>query len=216
MSHLLATDNLVCGYDTPILGPLNLEFPAGAFVLLEGPNGIGKSTLLRTLVGLQPPLSGEVNWSVDIESRRYVPQVRTLDPVLPATVADVIETGALRGSGLQSLWSGIDDEHIDELLQHVQMAEFRDHLFRELSEGQKQLVLLARALVGDAEVMLLDEPTASMDPDRQDRALDLLQRQRDTHDLSIFLVAHGNQEARRAADLILKIDKSRQVTIQSA
>jgi len=216
MSDILTTDQLVCGYDAPVLGPLELAIPAGAFVLLEGPNGIGKSTFLETVAGLHAPLSGDYEWAVGADRLRFVPQVRTLDPILPATVADVVATGAQRGGGLAGLRATIDDATLREVLGHVEMAAHRTHLFRELSEGQKQLVLLARALVGESAVLLLDEPAASMDPDREERALDLLERQSETRDLTILMIAHGSRLARHAADRILAIDRNRNVELEAA
>lgn len=216
MDDILTTDQLVCGYDSPILGPLDLAIPAGAFVLIEGPNGIGKSTLLETVAGLHVPLSGSFEWAVEIARRRFVPQVRTLDPVLPATVEDVVATGAHRGAGLQGLRAHVDADEIVSVLERVGMADHRDHLFRDLSEGQKQLVLLARALVGEASVILLDEPTASMDPNRETEALELLEGARQRRNLTLFIVAHGSEAAREAANTLLTIDRDRNVELQSA
>ena len=216
MRDILTTDALVCGYDTPILGPLDLTVPDGAFVLIEGPNGIGKSTLLETLVGLHAPLSGTYDWAVGTEHLRFVPQVRTLDPILPATVEDVIATGAQRGDGLSGLRVTVDNQEIADVLGRVDILEHRTDLFRELSEGQKQLVLLARAMMGEASAILLDEPAASMDPNREARAFELLSRERAERDLTVFAIAHGSQEAREAADTLLEIDRNRHVEMRSA
>lgn len=210
---IVELDALVCGYDDPLLGPLDMTVSRGVFVLIEGPNGIGKSTLIQTLVGLLDPLSGDYQWSVDPRSIRFVPQVRTLDPILPATVADVVATGTQQGGGLSGLRATADADAIRGALRRVEMTDVADHLFRELSEGQKQLVLLARALMGDADVLLLDEPTASMDPEREQRAFELLRRQMHSSDLTIFTVAHGSKHAHDAADKLLEIDHDRHVTI---
>lgn len=216
MTDILTTNQLVCGYDSPLLGPLDLAIPSGAFVLIEGPNGIGKSTLLETVAGLHAPLSGSYEWTVDADRLRFVPQVRTLDPILPATVEDVIATGANRGTGLGGLRATVDDEELAEVLERVEMRDCRSHLFRDLSEGQKQLVLLARALVGESAAMLLDEPTASMDPDREQRALALLDEQCEAHGSTILIIAHGTPAARSAADRVLSIDRDRNVELEAA
>lgn len=210
---LLQTHQLVCGYDDPLVGPLDLAVPTGAFLLIEGPNGIGKSTILKTLVGLLEPIAGSYDWSIPRSDRRFVPQVLTLDPVLPATVADVVATGALRGGGLAGLRRDVPASDIQRVLGEVQMEEITDHLFRDLSEGQKQLVLLARALLGDPDALLLDEPTASMDPQRERRAIDLLARLHRDRGTSIFIIAHGSEATRRAADARLVIDESRNVEV---
>lgn len=213
---LLTTEGLVCGYDSPLLGPLDLAFGRGDFVLIEGPNGIGKSALLKTFVGLVPALSGSYAWAIEQKDRRFVPQVRTLDPILPATVADVVATGAQRGTGLAGLRHRASDEAIERALRRVEMRDAMSALFRELSEGQKQLVLLARALLDDPPAMVLDEPAASMDPDREQRAVDLLEEQRVEHDTTLFVVAHGSTPAREAATHILEIDRQRRVELRES
>lgn len=215
MTEILTTEELICGYDAPMFGPLSFAIPTGSFVLIEGPNGIGKSTLLKTLVGLDAPISGDYRWHVSREERRFVPQTRTLDPILPATVADVVATGAQRGGGWGGLRLSATDAEIDRALEQVKMHDARDALFRELSEGQKQLVLLARALIGTPSVILLDEPTASMDPAREDRTIGLLERRHIEDDLTIFMIAHGSQAARDACDTRLVFDRDRSVELLS-
>jgi ABC-type Mn2+/Zn2+ transport system ATPase subunit len=216
MDDILTTDQLVCGYDTPLLGPLDLAIPAGAFVLIEGPNGIGKSTFLETIAGLMPPLSGSYRWTVKASRRRFVPQVRTLDPLLPATVEDVVATGAHRGAGLQGFRPDVDHDEICRLLERVDMGEYRTHLFRDLSEGQKQLVLLARALMDEARAMLLDEPAAAMDPTREQLAVDILREEHRKRGLTLFVIAHGSRSTREAADTVFSIDRDHDVDLQSA
>ena len=210
---ILQTTELVCGYDAPLLGPLDLSLDAGDFVLVEGPNGIGKSALVKTFVGLIEPLSGSYEWAVDDKRLRFVPQVRTLDPILPATVADVVATGSQQGSGLAGMRVSASESEIGDALERVEMAGHRRDLFRELSEGQKQLVLLARALLGDARALLLDEPTASMDPRREKRAVGLLRRECDERGRTVLMIAHGSEHARRAADAAIEIDRDRRVEV---
>jgi zinc transport system ATP-binding protein len=211
---LLTTQNLEVGYDSALLGPIDLEFEAGQFFLIEGPNGIGKSTLLKTLIGLIEPIRGSYEWVVPKGELRFVPQTRTLDVLLPASVGDVMGTGFQRGSGWSAIRSSPDHGDIDRALELVGMADVHKRLFRELSEGQKQLVLLARALLGEPSVILLDEPAASMDPEREQQAVDLLERQRDEFGRTIFVIAHGSPPAQAAADRVLRIDRDRHVHLE--
>lgn len=202
---MLELHDLICGYDEALIGPVDLHVERGQFILVRGPNGIGKSTLIKTLIGLLEPISGSFEWEAREEQLRYVPQVVSVDVMLPATVGDVVETGLQRGSG----WAGIrapdDTSDVSTALELVGMSDYRDHLFRELSEGQKQLVLMARALLGEPDVLLLDEPTSAMDPEREQMAIDALTHQADKHKLTVFIIAHGSQPTLQRADAILDI-----------
>lgn len=208
---ILRLNKLELGYQTTILGPIDLEVPKASFVLIEGPNGIGKSTLLKTLIGLARARDGSYEWQVESKRLRFIPQTRTLDVLLPATVIDVMETGFQRGGGWSSFRSRPDRAEIRRALESVGMYQVRKKLFRELSEGQKQLILLARALMADPAVILLDEPAASMDPQREKIAVDILKREQLERDCTIFMIAHGSEPSKNAADHLLEIDRDRQI-----
>lgn len=213
---LLSTKQLECGYESTLIGPVDLTIEAGQFILIRGPNGIGKSTLIKTLIGLIEPISGTYEWTAKEQNLRYVPQVVSIDVMLPATVKDVVATGLQRGSG----WAGIrapdDTTDVHRALELVGMSSYSDKLFRELSEGQKQLVLMARALLGSPSVLLLDEPASAMDPDRERMAVDLLSRQADKHELTVFIIAHGSEPTFERADAILDIDDKGHITLAPA
>lgn len=204
-------DCLEVGYTSTLLGPLNFAVQPASFVLVEGPNGAGKSTLLKTLLGLLPARAGNFHWSVGAQSLRFVPQTRTLDMLLPATVQDVLRTGLLHGTQRLAPCKRTQHHEIDRALTTVDMRDAARALFRELSEGQKQLILLARALLGNPAAILLDEPTASMDPQREERTLSILKHQQESGTM-ILMIAHGSEPARRAADHLLTIDHARQAT----
>lgn len=213
---MLVTTQLECGYDRTLLGPIDLDVEPGQFILIRGPNGIGKSTLIKTLIGLLPPISGDFSWNVDEENLRYVPQVVSVDVMLPATVEDVVATGLQRGDGWTGLRAPKDTSDVDKALELVDMAAHSEQLFRELSEGQKQLVLLARALLGSPRALLLDEPTSAMDPEREKMAVGVLARQADKHGLTVLIIAHGSRPTRERADAILDIGDHGRVSLLPA
>lgn len=206
---------LACGYDgKAICGPLEFSLEAGTFMLIEGPNGIGKSTLLKTLVGLLQPVSGAVEWHVADNARRFVPQTRTVDPILPATVTDVVATGMQDNRNWLGFRARRHKVAFRQALAQVGMEAFQHELFRELSEGQKQLVLLARALLGQPSVLLLDEPAASMDPNRAEHAIEVLRQQQRQHGTTIVMIAHGLGPAQRAAEVLLRFDHRAAVQVE--
>lgn len=212
---LLRVNDLVCGYNKrPVVGPLSFHLHESTFMLIEGPNGVGKSTLIKTLIGLIPPVSGSFDWSIPPQSLRFVPQTRTLDPMLPATVFDVLATGLHRGRGLGALRVKINSKELEKVLETVQMEGFAHHLFRELSEGQKQLVLLARALLGTPQLLLLDEPAASMDPEREAETIDLLHEIQSKMGVTVMMIAHGSTLARRASTRIMSVARGGRIQIE--
>lgn len=214
-SMLLRVDGLTCGYDaTPVVGPLNFHLHEKTFMLIEGANGVGKSTMMKTLIGLLDPIDGDYEWSVASPQLRFVPQTRTLDPMLPATVFDVLATGLHHGGGLASVRVDIDAVQLKEVLETVGMTGYEDHLFQELSEGQKQLVLLARALLGEPKVLLLDEPAAAMDPGHETRTMELLHDIKRDSGLTIVMIAHGSPAARAVSNRIMTIHRDGSLEIE--
>ena len=212
---LLRVRDLECGYNKrTIVGPLSFHLHESTFMLIEGANGVGKSTLIKTLIGLLPPVCGSFEWEVPPQSLRFVPQTRTLDPMLPATVFDVLSTGLHRGSGLSSLRIKIDRAQLTKVLHTVHMEGFANHLFRELSEGQKQLILLARALLGEPRVLILDEPAASMDPEREAEPIDLLHEIQANSEVTIMMIAHGSPRARSASTRIMTVERGGSIHIE--
>lgn len=212
---LLRVDGLVAGYHkTPVLGPIDFHLHEKTFMLIEGANGVGKSTMLKTLIGLLEPIEGSYNWEIDATELRFVPQTRTLDPMLPATVFDVLTTGLHQGGGFRSARVSIDKPKLHRALAKVNMEGFAEHLFRELSEGQKQLVLLARALLGEPKVLLLDEPAAAMDPGHETETMELLHDIKQDSGLTIVMIAHGSPPARSVSNRIMTVDREGTIEIE--
>ncbi len=169
MSVAVEVQNLSVAYQhRPVLRGVSFRCPAGTVVGVIGPNGAGKSTLFKALLGLVPPAAGTVHlfgqpvWQ---QRRRlaYVPQRELIDWDFPATVADVVMMGRVTRIGWLRRPSVADRQRVEEVLARVGMAEFRDRPIGRLSGGQQQRVFLARALVQDADLLLLDEPFVGVD-----------------------------------------------------
>jgi zinc transport system ATP-binding protein len=162
---LLTCEGLVIGHrGRGLLPPFDLEVRRGEILLVVGRNGAGKSTLVRTLLGLLAPVRGQVRAARPDLRLAYVPQDAGLDEIVPVRAREVAGWGHLRGWRFLRPWlrRGERDE-VARVMTEVQAEAFADQRFRELSGGQRQRVLFARALAGGAELVLLDEPTASMD-----------------------------------------------------
>ena len=177
---ILEVHDLWAGYDDEdILKGVNLEVFPGDFIGLLGPNGGGKTTLFRVLLGLLQPRKGTVSimGKPVREGRKhlgYVPQHIEFDREFPIRVWDVARMGRLSHSSLMRSLKADDDAVVERALDSVGMLEFRERHVGDLSGGQRQRVYIARALASEPDVMLLDEPTASVDPKARTNIYDLL------------------------------------------
>lgn len=177
----------------PALEAVDLEVEPHDFLGLVGPNGGGKTTLLRVLLGLLEPQQGSVRVfgraPHEVRSKiGYVPQHSSIDLGVPAQVLDVVLMGRLAHSS----WGPVfGKEHLaaaHHALELTRTTELAGRRFGELSGGQRQRVLIARALAAESELLLLDEPTTGVDIHRERELLDLLHRLNET--LPIVLVSH--------------------------
>jgi zinc/manganese transport system ATP-binding protein/zinc transport system ATP-binding protein len=172
-------DNLSCGYDrTPVLERVSLTLPRGSFAGVIGPSGAGKTTLLKSILGLAERYSGEVRVNgreipagIHPTGVGYVPQVESVDWSFPATVNDVVLMGLATKPGRWPWASRAERRAIDETLADLGLDGIGRRHIRDLSGGQQHRVFLARALVGKPQILILDEPTASVDIKTRDDIL---------------------------------------------
>lgn len=192
-----------------ILDDVSLTVEAGDFLGIIGPNGAGKTTLLKIILGLLPPARGEARlFGQPLQSFRewhrigYVPQRIALDPALPATVQEAVTTGLAYHCGLFCLghprgarqsWiagRGADRRRALDTLSLVGMDKHRTARIGALSVGQQQRVLIARALVTEPEILILDEPTGGVDPEAQASFYALLHTLNRRRGVTLILVSH--------------------------
>ena len=180
-----------------VLEGINLTVEPGDFLGIIGPNGSGKTTLLRIVLGLREPTRGTVRlFGHPPSSFRqwgrlgYVPQKAMLDPALPATVHEVVATGLVPALGLFGRIGARQRQRIGEVLGHVGMQTHATARIGALSTGQQQRVLIARALVSNPELLILDEPTGGVDPEAQTSFYALLQHLNRERDVTLILVSH--------------------------
>ncbi|MEX1008618.1 MAG: metal ABC transporter ATP-binding protein [Acidimicrobiia bacterium] len=181
----------------PVLSDVSLSVRAGEFAALAGPNGSGKSTLLRIVLGLLAPDAGTValfgtppgqlrdKWRVG-----YVPQRLRSAPDLPATVHEVVASGRLAKQGWWKRTRSADREAIDHALESVALSGYRRRLLGELSGGEQQRALIAKALAAEPELLVLDEPTAGVDVESQQLFRDSLVHLVREHAAAVLLVSH--------------------------
>lgn len=203
----LSTAGLEYGYlpQEPLFPPLDLCCRAGEITAVLGTNGRGKTTLLHTLIGHLAPLSGTLHRAEHIG---FVPQIFT--PPFSYSVLDMVLMGRAATIRLFALPSARDVAAARDALAQLGIADLADTDFNALSGGQRQLVLIARALASECRMLILDEPTAALDWQNQARVLRLLQRLAKTADLSILLTTHDPAHALAIADRALLLMADRQ------
>lgn len=203
----LSTTGLEYGYppQQSLFLPLDLCCRAGEITAILGTNGRGKTTLLHTLIGHLPPLAGTLQHAGHIG---FVPQIFT--PPFSYSVLDMVLMGRAATIRLFSMPSARDIEAAQSALALLGIADLASADFSALSGGQRQLVLIARALASECRMLILDEPTAALDWQNQARVLRLLHRLAKTTDLSILLTTHDPAHALAIADKALLLMADRQ------
>jgi len=170
-----------------ILKDVSIEIPQKEFLGIIGPNGGGKTTLIKAILGLIKPISGQILvMGKQIKEAKniigYVPQYNSFEKDYPISVFDVVKIGTI-GKNFNNVTF-----EINNALKLVEMYEFKDRLINELSGGQKQRILIARALVSNPKILLLDEPTASVDTKSGRNFYELLKEL--NKDITIVMVSH--------------------------
>lgn len=194
METFISLENVWAGYpQTPVLEDINLNVKAQDFIGLIGPNGGGKTTLLKVLLGLLKPHQGTVrilDRPVD-QGRKYigyVPQLLELDRNFPIQVKDVVSMGRLGKRKIFHRYNKKDREIVRRSLDQVGMLDKGDRPIGDLSGGERQRVYIARALASEPKILLLDEPTANVDSRIQNSIYELLKELNEY--MTIVMISH--------------------------
>ena len=217
---MIKCENITIGYGTRVVQhDLSFTLEAGQIVALLGANGCGKSTLLRTLAGLQPALAGECHFSLSevvfersglssfseqSERSKLIALVLTERlSVESATVRDVVAMGRYPYTSFLGTLSAADRRIIDEAMEQVDVADLADTFYNDHSDGEKQRILIAKALAQQTPVILLDEPTAHLDLPSRIRTLNLLRNIAHEQGKTILISTHELDLALRTSDRVL-------------
>jgi ABC-type Mn2+/Zn2+ transport system ATPase subunit len=210
MEHVLDANHVTVDLGGKrILEDVSFWIPKGEFVCLCGPNGAGKSTFLKTVLGLVHPTSGEIKILGQPPKRGtrqvgYVPQRKTFDREFPATAVELIVAN-IRGSWPLRITAG-EREKARKVLHRVGGEKLIDKSLADLSGGETQRVFLARALVNDPPLIILDEPTAGVDVRGRAEFLDLLAEISASEELAAILVTHNPAAVVRCAERVVYLE----------
>ena len=188
---LLTFENVTLGYGRRmVLSGLNFTLRAGDYVGIVGPKGAGKTTLLHAILGTLRPQAGAITVHRKPLTFGYVPQAQTMNDLFPLTALDIVLMGRFRSLGLLRRPGRADRERALFALEQVGVPELAPRLFREFSGGQKQRTLMARALVSEPDVLVLDEPTNDMDVAAEHATMELVDRLHEERGLLVLMVSH--------------------------
>jgi len=183
-THTLEAHDLSCGYSgKAVLEHVSFKIQSGDIICILGPNGVGKTTLFKTLLGFQKPLSGYVTLDgvnrSELSRRElaqkvaYVPQLHTTP--FSFSALDVVLTGCISHLGIFETPSKEDYARADMIFDELGITDLEDRIFTQLSGGEQQMVLIARSLMQDSNILVMDEPTAALDFGNQIRVLSCIE-----------------------------------------
>ena len=190
MSTILELKNITAGYEgIPVLKEVNLAIKEQDFIGIIGPNGGGKTTLLKVILGLMKPFSGDIHYYVSKTNLfGYLPQNSQFDRRFPISVREVVMSGLMSEKKLYRYYSRQDRIKADELLIKYGMGDYSKAPIGELSGGQMQRVFLCRAIISSPRILILDEPTTYVDSNFEKEFYTILKELNKT--LSIVMVSH--------------------------
>lgn len=208
---LLICHDLKVGYDRhTVAGPLSFSVDEGDYLCIVGRNGCGKSTLIKTLAGLQPALAGDLFWKEGMSARDvgYLPQ-SSVKRDFPATVREVVQSGCLNRMGLLPFYTPAQRKAARMYMQKLHVEELAGKSFCKLSGGQQQRVLLARALCASGRAVIMDEPVTGLDPVAMQEMYEGIEQLNRQEGLTVIMVSHDLQAAMRYATHVLHMDEER-------
>ncbi len=197
MDPIISLKDISVKYQNVIaLHDVNLDIFQGEYIGIFGPNGSGKTTLLKAILGLVKPFKGSVKFVDTMHSEKmrpsisYVPQNPSVNKTFPATVLEVVEMGLYARIGFLKPLKEEDHILAEEALHKVHMGYYKNRPIGHLSGGELQKVMVARALVSNPQVILLDEPTASLDFVMTKDLMELLSELNKTYNITIMVIHH--------------------------
>lgn len=211
--NVIEIKNISVAYDeTTVLENVNLNIKKGDFLALMGPNGAGKSTLLKTILNFIKPISGEIKIKgklyKDVRKKiAYVPQRGSVDWDFPITLFDVVEMGCYGRVGFFKKINKTEKRNVERVIEKVGLTEFKDRQISKLSGGQQQRAFLARAILQNTEIYLMDEPFQGVDSKTEKAIIEILKELKKSGK-TLIVVHHDLQTVTSYFDTVAFINKT--------
>lgn len=212
--ELVKVKNLAIGYEgKSILEKINFEVNEGDFFCIVGENGTGKSTLMKTLLTLQPKIKGEIVLGAGLIQKEfgYLPQTTQIQKDFPASVEEVVISGFLNNLGLRPFYNKKEKDEAKTQMKNLGIDHLAKKSFRDLSGGQQQRVLLARCLCATKKLILLDEPVAGLDIKVTKSMYQTIEKLNKEMGITVIMISHDINAALVYADKILYLGKKEAV-----
>lgn len=214
MSVITVTDLAVDYEKETVFKDISFSVERGDFIALAGPNGSGKSTLVKTILSLVKPHKGEIflfdRLLCDFDEWHkigYVPQKLSIIEFFPATVAEVVAMGLISKFSFFSKLSKVEHEKIEYILNLLDIYELKNKNINELSGGQLQRAIIARALVSNPQLLILDEPTTALDPDTREKFFKTVTDLNLKENVTIILITHDTGGVGQYAKKLMYFDR---------
>ena len=206
-SPIILCEHVTAGYGREeVLHDVCLEIERGVFLPFVGPNGAGKTTLLQTILGLLKPRRGRVITPFHRSPPGYVPQQKSIDPLYPVSVRQIVTMGLYPQLGWYRRVSKKHRCAVQQALKQFGLADHADKTYGELSGGMKQKALIARAFASGAEVFVMDEPTSELDDQSERELLACLHRLSDREGKTVLLAHHGLEHVAELAPVFCMVN----------
>ena len=203
--------DVTLGYENKVVAKnLNFKIDKGDYLCVVGENGTGKSTLIKTLLGLIKPLNGEVIANVQGKNHKgvgYLPQQTQAQKDFPASVWEVVLSGVLNNDHRCPFYNKKDKAEAEKNMEKLNILDLKKRCYRELSGGQQQRVLLARALCATDSVLILDEPVTGLDPAASMEFYETIKDLNKKENVTIIMVSHDIKNALNYATHILHLEQ---------
>lgn len=203
--------DVTLGYENKVVAKnLNFKIDQGDYLCVVGENGTGKSTLIKTLLGLIKPLNGEVIANVQGKNHKgvgYLPQQTQAQKDFPASVWEVVLSGVLNNDHRCPFYNKKDKAEAEKNMEKLNILDLKKRCYRELSGGQQQRVLLARALCATDSVLILDEPVTGLDPAASMELYETIKDLNKKENVTIIMVSHDIKNALNYAKHILHLEQ---------
>ena len=203
--HLIEINNLNFKYENNIiLDNVSFNVTENENIGILGRNGGGKSTLIKIILGFLKPASGSIKYNIDRKKTGYLPQIREFDATFPISVYDLVISGLTDRKNLFRRFNAQEKKSASDIMEEFGISELSGKLISEVSGGQLQRALIARALISDPELIILDEPESFLDKNFESKLYNKLKTLKDS---TVIIISHELDEIYKHIDSVLLVEK---------